>query len=221
MGFAIAIDGPAGAGKSTIAKLIGQKLDLIYIDTGAMYRAVGYYFVNNDISVESDKIQEACDAINIEIEYKDGIQQIILNSENITPYLRTEQIGKMASAVGKLGPVRKKLVSLQQNMAKTNRVIMDGRDIGTCVLPDADIKIFLTASSRVRAKRRYDELTQKGQICDIDEIEKDIIKRDYDDSHREISPLKQADDAILVDTSDMSIDEVVDSILKIYEDHKA
>ena len=219
MGYAIAIDGPAGAGKSTIAKLVGEKLDLIYIDTGAMYRAVGYYFVNNNISVDSNDIQKACDAIDIVIEYTDGVQQIILNSENITAHLREEQIGKMASAVAKLGPVRKKLVSLQQNMAKTNRVIMDGRDIGTCVLPDADIKIFLTASSRVRAKRRYDELIEKGVSCDIDEIEQDIIKRDYDDSHREISPLKQADDAILLDTSDMSKDEVVAAILSIYEEN--
>ena len=223
MGFSIAIDGPAGAGKSTIARIVGKKLDLIYIDTGAMYRAIGYYFIQNNISEsEADDnkyaVQKACDAIDIEVTYENGIQQIILNSVNITPHLREEAIGKMASAVAKLGPVRKKLVSIQQNLAKTSKVIMDGRDIGTCVLPDADIKIYLTASSAVRAKRRYDELTEKGITCDINEIEEEIIKRDYQDMHRAISPLKCADDAITVDTSDMNIDEVVARIMSIYED---
>lgn len=220
MGFAMAIDGPAGAGKSTIAKITGQKLDLVYIDTGAMYRAMAYYFVNNNVDTEdNDAVKTACDSININIVYEDGAQQVILNNINITKYLREEAIGKMASKVAKLSDVRSKLVSLQREMASNGRVIMDGRDIGTCVLPDAEVKIYLTASSKVRAKRRYDELVAKGEECDIDEIEKDIINRDYEDMNREISPLKQADDAICVDTSDMNIDEVVAKLIEIYEEN--
>lgn len=219
MGFTMAIDGPAGAGKSTIAKITGEKLGLIYIDTGAMYRAVAYYFVENNINPDdAEAVKKACDAIVITIEYHDGVQQVILNGSNITPMLRKEAIGNMASRVAKLGDVREKLVSLQRNMAKKGKIVMDGRDIGTCVFPDADIKIFLTASSSVRAKRRYDELILKGQECNIDEIEKGIISRDYEDMHREISPLKQAEDAICIDTSDMGIDEVVDRLIQIYEE---
>lgn len=220
MGFAMAIDGPAGAGKSTIAKITGQKLDLVYIDTGAMYRAMAYYFVNNNVDAEdTEAVKKACDSINIKIVYEDGAQQVILNDMNITKHLREEAIGKMASNVAKLSDVRSKLVSLQREMASNGRVIMDGRDIGTCVLPDAEVKIYLTASSKVRAKRRYDELVAKGEECDIDEIEKDIINRDYEDMNREISPLKQADDAICVDTSDMNIDEVVAKLIEIYEEN--
>lgn len=219
MGFTMAIDGPAGAGKSTIAKLTGEKLGLIYIDTGAMYRAVACYFIENNINPDdSDEVKKACDAIVITIDYYDGEQQVILNGRNVTPVLRREATGKMASRVAKLGGVRSKLVSLQRDMARKGRIIMDGRDIGTCVFPDADIKIYLTASSAVRAKRRYDELISKGQECNIDEIEKDIINRDYEDMNREISPLRQADDAICVDTSDMGIVEVVDRLIKIYEE---
>lgn len=219
MGFTMAIDGPAGAGKSTIAKITGEKLGLIYIDTGAMYRAVAYYFVENNINPDdADAVKKACEAIVITIEYYDGVQQVILNGSNITPMLRNEAIGNMASRVAKLGDVREKLVSLQRDMAKKGRIVMDGRDIGTCVFPDADIKIYLTASSSVRAKRRYDELILKGQECNIDEIEKGIISRDYEDMHREISPLRQAEDAICIDTSDMGIDEVVDRLIQIYEE---
>lgn len=219
MGFTMAIDGPAGAGKSTIAKLTGEKLGLIYIDTGAMYRAVACYFIENNINPDDgDEVKKACDSIVITIDYYDGVQQVILNGRNVTPVLRGEATGKMASRVAKLGEVRSKLVSLQRDMARKGRIIMDGRDIGTCVFPDADIKIYLTASSAVRAKRRYDELISKGQECNIDEIEKDIINRDYEDMNREISPLRQADDAICVDTSDMGIDEVVDRLIKIYEE---
>lgn len=219
MGFAMAIDGPAGAGKSTIAKLTGKKLGLTYIDTGAMYRATAYYFVNNNVNPDNDaEVKKACESINISIEYNAEGQQVILNDNNITSHLREEAIGKMASRVAKLSDVRSKLVALQREMAANGKVIMDGRDIGTCVLPDAEAKVYLTASSKVRAKRRYDELVAKGQKCDIDEIEKDIINRDYEDMNREISPLKQADDAICVDTSDMTIEEVVAKLIEIYEE---
>ncbi len=217
MGYAMAIDGPAGAGKSTIARLTAKKLDLIYIDTGAMYRAVAYYFHNNNVSTESEtEINDACNKIDIKIKYENDAQQVILNGENITAHLREEAVGKMASKVAKLGAVRKKLVELQQGLAKSERIIMDGRDIGTCVLPDADAKVYLTASSRVRATRRYNELVEKGEECNIDTIEQDIINRDYEDMNREISPLKQADDAILVDTSDMNIEQVVERLIEIY-----
>ncbi|MCI8308311.1 MAG: (d)CMP kinase [Lachnospiraceae bacterium] len=219
MGFTMAIDGPAGAGKSTIAKLVGEKLGLIYIDTGAMYRAVACYFVENNINPDDgEEVKKACDSIVITIDYYDGVQQVILNDRNVTPFLRGEETGKMASRVAKLGAVRSKLVSLQRDMADNGRIIMDGRDIGTCVFPGADIKIYLTASSAVRAKRRYDELVSKGVACNIDEIEKDIINRDYEDMHREISPLKKADDAICIDTSGMGISEVVDKLIEIYEE---
>lgn len=219
MGFAMAIDGPAGAGKSTIAKLTGEKLGLTYIDTGAMYRAMAYYFVSNDINPDNEEeVKKACDAINIAIEYNAEGQQVLLNGSNITGHLREEAIGKMASRVAKLADIRTKLVALQREMAANGRIIMDGRDIGTCVLPNAEAKIYLTASSKVRAKRRYDELVAKGESCNIDEIEKDIINRDYEDMNREISPLKQADDAICVDTSDMTINQVVDRLIEIYEE---
>lgn len=215
----MAIDGPAGAGKSTIAKLTGEKLGLIYIDTGAMYRAVACYFLENNINPDDGaEVKKACDSIVIELDYYDGTQQVILNGRNVTSVLREEATGKMASRVAKLAEVRTKLVSLQRDMGKNGRIVMDGRDIGTCVFPDADIKIYLTASSSVRAKRRYDELVSKGRDCNIDEIEKDIINRDYEDMNRDISPLKKADDAICVDTSRMSIDEVVDKLTEIYEE---
>lgn len=217
MGFSMAIDGPAGAGKSTIARITAQNLDLIYIDTGAMYRAVAYYFYVHGVdSNNSSEVAVACDNIDISIEYKDKLQQVILNGENITSHLREEAVGKMASLVAKLGTVRTKLVELQRKLAGERRVVMDGRDIGTCVLPNADIKIYLTASSKVRAMRRYKELVDKGEKCDIDEIEQDIIERDEADMNRTISPLKQADDAILVDTSDMNIEQVVEKLMQIY-----
>ncbi|MBE5936641.1 MAG: (d)CMP kinase [Lachnospiraceae bacterium] len=219
MGFAMAIDGPAGAGKSTIAKLVAAKLNLTYIDTGAMYRAVGYYMTNNNIDTDNpEKVSEACNNIDITIEYENGVQQIILNDVNITAHLREEIVGINASKVAKYQAVREKLVDIQRKLAGTKRVVMDGRDIGTCVLPNAEIKIYLTASVDVRANRRYDELTKNNIECDYEAIKNDIATRDYEDMHREISPLKQADDAILVDTSDMNIDQVVAKIISIYED---
>ncbi len=216
MGYSVAIDGPAGAGKSTIAKKVAKQLGFIYVDTGAMYRAMALHMLRNDIPAEdSTAISSACESADITIEHRNGEQVVLLNGENVNGLIRTEEVGNMASASSVNADVRKKLVSLQQKLAKTADVIMDGRDIGTVVLPDADVKVYLTASSKVRAKRRYDELVQKGESCDLDTIEQDIIERDNRDMHREISPLRQAEDAILVDSSDMTIDEVVDKIISL------
>jgi len=209
----IAIDGPAGAGKSTIAKRIAKELGFIYVDTGAMYRAMALYFLNNEIDIKSEEeVSDACANVVVEIAYEDNAQQVILNSENVTGRIREERVGNAASATSVYGKVREKLVALQREMAEKNNVVMDGRDIGTTVLPNADVKIYLTASSLKRAERRALELREKGVDCDIDDIKKDIEERDHRDMTREISPLKQADDAILVDSSDMSIDEVVETI---------
>lgn len=215
----IAIDGPAGAGKSTIAKQVAKELSYIYVDTGAMYRAMALYLIKCGIKADDTAgIEAACQNADITIEYVDGEQQVVLNGENVTPYIRTEEVGNMASASSVNGKVREKLVALQQKLASEKSVVMDGRDIGTVVLPDAKVKIYLTASSRTRAQRRYDELTAKGLTCDLDKIEADIIERDHRDMNREISPLKQAEDAVLVDSSDMTIDEVRNRILSIYKE---
>ena len=218
MGMNIAIDGPAGAGKSTIAKRLAKELGFIYIDTGAMYRAMGYYFaVNMGVDLDNaKKVEEACPKVEVTIAYENGEQQVYVNGENLSGMIRTERGGEMASKVSVHPVVRTKLVESQQKLAQNADVIMDGRDIGTVVLPNAQVKIFLTASSFTRAKRRYDELTEKGMKCDLAEIEKDIIERDYRDMNRETSPLKQAEDAVLVDTSELNIDEVVEEIRKIY-----
>ena len=212
----IAIDGPAGAGKSTIAKRLAKELGYIYVDTGAMYRAMAYYFLKNQISAEDEnRIAAACEHVDITIRYQDGEQQVILNGENVNGVIRNEEVGNMASSTSVYPVVRKKLVELQQQLAVKENVIMDGRDIGTVVLPNADVKIYLTASSMVRAKRRYDELTAKGEACDLDQIEQDIMDRDYRDMNRETSPLKQADDAVLLDSSDLDIDGVVEKMKEI------
>ena len=216
MGYSIAIDGPAGAGKSTIAKKIAKSEGLIYVDTGAMYRAMGIHLLNKKIDAADEaSINAECKNADITIKYENGEQQVYLNGENVTGNLRKEEVGDMASKCSVFKEVRAKLVELQQKLAETTDVIMDGRDIGTVVLPNANVKIFLTASSRVRAQRRYDELVAKGETPDIDEIEKDIIERDERDMNRENSPLRQADDAILVDTSYMDIDEVCKTIIDI------
>lgn len=216
MSYAVAIDGPAGAGKSTIAKMIAKRMGFIYVDTGAMYRAMALHLLRNDImSTDSEGISRTCEDADITIQYQDGEQVVLLNGENVNGLIRTEAVGNMASASSVNGDVRKKLVSLQQKLAKTTEVVMDGRDIGTVVLPDAEVKVYLTASSAVRAKRRYDELTAKGEACDFDKIEKDIIERDERDMNREISPLRQAEDAVLVDSSDMTIEEVADRIISL------
>lgn len=212
----IAIDGPAGAGKSTIAKRLAKESGYIYVDTGAMYRAMALYLLRKGISADDKEgIENACQDADITIKYINGEQNVILNGENVNGLIRTQEVSNMASASSVNGKVRQKLVALQQKLASETDVVMDGRDIGTVVLPHAEVKIFLTASSAVRAKRRYDELTAKGEECDIDVIEKEIKERDERDMTREISPLKQADDAILVDTSDMDIEQVVNTIRKI------
>lgn len=214
--YSIAIDGPAGAGKSTIAKQIAKRKGYIYVDTGAMYRAMALFLLENHIAPEdSEKISAKCREADISIVYENGEQVVLLNGKNVNGLIRTEEVGNMASASSVNGDVRKKLVELQQKLAKKADVVMDGRDIGTCVLPNADLKIYLTASSAVRAKRRYDELKEKGEECDIDVIKKDIEERDYRDMHREISPLMQAEDAVLVDSSDMTVEEVIDTILNL------
>ena len=212
----IAIDGPAGAGKSTIAKKVAKTLGYIYVDTGAMYRAMALYMIKLGIDPEnSNAIEEACKSADIGIEYRDGEQVVLLNGENVNAYLRTEEVGNMASVTSVNAKVREKLVELQQKLAATKDVVMDGRDIGTVVLPNAEVKVYLTASSLVRAKRRALELEAKGEAVDLAKIEADIIDRDNRDMTREISPLKQAEDATLIDSSYMNIDEVVEAILNL------
>lgn len=206
----IAIDGPAGAGKSTIAKLVADKLGYIYVDTGAMYRSIALYFINNNIDTDDSlSVETACNNIHVSIKYIDGVQQVYLNGENVSSAIRQEMVGNMASKVATKKPVRDLLLQLQRDIAAANDVVMDGRDIGTNVLPDADLKIYLTASVDERAERRYKQLVEKGEKPDINKIKEDIEQRDYQDMNRDIAPLKQADDAIYLDSSDMTIDDVV------------
>ena len=217
--YNIAIDGPAGAGKSTIAKQIAKRKGYIYVDTGAMYRAMALFLLENHIAPENaEEISKKSQEADISIMYENGEQIVLLNGRNVNGLIRTEEVSNMSSASSVNGDVRKKLVELQQKLAKEADVVMDGRDLGTCVLPQADLKIYLTASSEVRAKRRYDEMMARGEKCDIDVIKKDIEERDYRDMHRELSPLKQADDAILVDSSDMTIEEVIEKIIALCHD---
>lgn len=218
MSFNIAIDGPAGAGKSTIAKRLSKELSFVYVDTGAMYRAMALYFIRNGIDhTDEAAISAACADIDITISYQDGMQCVILNGENVNEWIRTEEVGIMASNTSVYPKVREKLTALQQKLAQTSDVVMDGRDIGTCVLPHAQVKIYLTAGVDARAKRRYDELKKKGVDADYAQIEADIKERDYRDMHRAVAPLVQAEDAVLVDSSAMSIEEVVAAVRSIYE----
>jgi cytidylate kinase len=213
----IAIDGPAGAGKSTIAKIVSKKLGFIYIDTGAMYRAMAVHMIRNGVSADdSAEIEKNVDSADISIGHENGEQVVYLNGENVNSLLRTEEVSAMASKTSANAKVREKLVELQQKQAKTTDVVMDGRDIGTVVLPDADLKIYLTASSRVRAERRYKEFIEKGENCDLDTIEAEIKERDHRDMTRENSPLKKADDAEEIDSSYMTIEEVADKIIELY-----
>lgn len=214
MSYQIAIDGPAGAGKSTIARRLAKEKGFIYVDTGAMYRAMAYYFLSKKADAgDAASIEKRCMEADITIRYENGEQVVYLNGENVNGVIRTEEVGNMTSSwVSKNPKVRERLTALQKEMARTNNVVMDGRDIGTCVLPDADVKVYLTASAAVRAKRRFDELTAKGTACDMEQIEADIIARDEQDMNREIAPLRQADDAVLLDSSHMTIDEVVAAI---------
>ncbi len=219
MSYQIAIDGPAGAGKSTIAKKLARKLNFIYVDTGAMYRAIALFLIRKGIhAADSSAVEAACQEVEVEISYRDGEQQVLLNKENVTGLIRTEEVGNMTSAVSVYPAVRRKLLDLQRALAAKADVIMDGRDIGTCVLPQADLKIYLTASVKARADRRYKELLEKGQKPVLAEIARDIEERDYRDMNREISPLKQAEDAVYLDSSDMGIEEVIEAILKIKAD---
>ena len=214
--YNIAIDGPAGAGKSTIAKKLAKDLGFVYVDTGAMYRAMAYFFLQNNISSDDETaISAACENVDVTIKYENGQQQVILNGENVNGVIRQEKVGNMASATSIYPAVRTKLVELQRELAKTQNVIMDGRDIGTVVLPNANVKVYLTASVDERANRRYKELIEKGMEVNLLDIKKDIEERDYRDMNRENSPLKQASDATLIDSSKMTIKEVVDEILKL------
>ena len=212
----IAIDGPAGAGKSTIAKRVAEKLGLIYVDTGAMFRAIALYMTGKCVkSNETDKVKEELNNIRLDIVYENGEQQIILNDENVSRLIRNPEISKAASSFAQVPEVRERLLILQRELADKRPVVMDGRDIGTKVLPSAAVKIFLTADVRVRAERRYKELTDKGEKVNLEDIMSDIKSRDEQDMNRKVSPLVQASDAVLVDTSSLSIDEVVDAIIKI------
>lgn len=216
MGYNIAIDGPAGAGKSTIAKLVAKELGFIYVDTGAMYRGLAVHFLKKGIVPgEVEKIEAACEDAKVELGYENGVQQVYLNGENITSQLREEAVGNVASVSSAVPAVRAKLLDLQRNLAKEKDVVMDGRDIGTNVLPNADVKVYLTASVECRAMRRFKELEEKGEACDFEQIRQDIQERDKRDMTREIAPLKQAEDATLIDSSEMGIDDVVKAIIAL------
>ncbi len=226
MGFNVAIDGPAGAGKSTIAKLAAKKLNLIYVDTGAMYRAMALFMLREGVNPQdTEAVERKCREADITIGYEPGEnesreQVVYLNGENVNAYLRTEAVGNMASVVSAQPAVRRKLVELQQRLAEDKDCIMDGRDIGTCVLPGAQVKVYLTADSRVRAKRRFDELFRKGQTCDLDRVQADIEERDYRDMHREASPLTQAEDAVVLDTSEMTIEEAAAELMRLCRERR-
>ena len=214
MGINIAIDGPAGAGKSTIAKLVAKEKGFIYVDTGAMYRAIALYLIRNNVALDdSDSMVKFASQAEVSIKYVDGQQQVILNGENVNGLIRTEEVSKMASVSSAVPEIRTMLLELQRKLARENDVVMDGRDIGTNILPNAQYKIFLTASAEERANRRYKELVERGEKCDYEKIKADIIERDERDSNRATAPLKQAEDAILVDSSNMTIDEVAKTII--------
>lgn len=216
MGYNIAIDGPAGAGKSTIAKAVAKRENLIYVDTGAMYRAMALFMLREKVNLaDAEAVALKCEEADITIRYENGVQVVLLNGENVNGFLRTEEVGNAASTISVIGKVREKLVELQKKLAAESNCVMDGRDIGTCVLPNAQLKIYLTASSLVRAKRRYEELAAKGEVCNLEKIKADIEERDYRDMHREISPLRQAEDAILIDSSDMTVEEVISRIISL------
>ncbi len=214
--IAIAIDGPAGAGKSSIAKVLAKRLNFIYVDTGALYRAVGYFVVSKGISTtDAEKVCECLKLIDVQLKYGDGQQRVFINDSDVTEHIRTAEISMAASNVSAIPKVREFLFDLQQNIAKTNNVVMDGRDIGTVVLPNADVKIFLTASAEERARRRYKELVEKGQNISFEDVLADVKTRDHNDSTRATAPLKQADDAVLVDTTELDFDQSVETLYNI------
>ena len=219
--FNIAIDGPAGAGKSTIAKKVAKELDFIYVDTGAMYRSMALYLIRKGVKAEEkNKIIELLPEIHVTLAYVEGEQHVYLNQEDVSSLIRNEEVSQMTSSISTIAEVREALLSLQRNLAKENNVLMDGRDIGTCVLPNAELKIYLPASTKVRAKRRYDEMIEKGMECNLKELEASIKERDQRDMNREIAPLKQAEDAVFLDTSDMNIEEVVSAIIRLVKERE-
>lgn len=216
MSFNIAIDGPAGAGKSTAAKRAAKELGFIYVDTGAMYRTIALYLLRNQTDIGDDAaLRSALDGIEVGIAYEEDGQHMILNGEDVSGLIRTPEVSEMASRSSARPVVRQKLLDLQRDLAAREDVLMDGRDIGTAILPDADLKIYLTASVEERARRRYLEMAEKEQACSLEEIRKEIEERDYRDMHRDISPLVQAEDAVLLDTSDMNLEQVVERIVTL------
>ena len=216
MHYCVALDGPAGAGKSTVAKAVAKNLEILYVDTGALYRSLALFAINNNVSCsDEENVLKILDKANVELKYVDKVQRVFLNGEDVSEKIRTPEISMGASDISAIPAVRQFLLDLQRKIAKENSVIMDGRDIGTVILPDAEVKIFITASAEIRAKRRYDELIEKGQDVVYEDVLKDVIERDYNDSHRKIAPLKQADDAILLDTSSLSLDESIDAVIEI------
>ena len=216
MHYCVALDGPAGAGKSTVAKAVAKNLEILYVDTGALYRSLALFAINNNVSCSNEEnVLKILDKANVELKYVDKVQRVFLNGEDVSEKIRTPEISMGASDISAIPAVRQFLLDLQRKIAKENSVIMDGRDIGTVILPDAEVKIFITASAEIRAKRRYDELIEKGQDVVYEDVLKDVIERDYNDSHRKIAPLKQADDAILLDTSSLSLDESIDAVIEI------
>jgi len=214
--YTIAVDGPVGAGKSTLARLVAKKLNIVYVDTGAMYRAVGLHMLRNGVDLaDRTGVVALLPEVELDVKIVDGVQQIFLNGEDVSGLIRTPEISMAASNVSKIAEVREKLVDLQRKLAERVSVIMDGRDIGTVVLPNASTKIYLTASIAVRATRRYKELIAKGQDVSYEDVKADIIKRDDNDMNRDVSPLRPADDSVTLDTSDMTLDEAVDAIIEI------
>ncbi|MBQ3355797.1 MAG: (d)CMP kinase [Oscillospiraceae bacterium] len=214
--YSVAIDGPAGAGKSTMARRAAAELNFVYVDTGAIYRTIAYAVLNNGIlPEETDKIDALLPQLKVKLSWKDGVQHMYLNGADVSKKIRLPEVSSMASKVSALPSVRAFLLDTQRNVAKTNSVIMDGRDIGTVVLPDADVKIYLSASAEVRAKRRFLELQEQGRSDSYEDVLKDMIERDYRDMHRQVAPLKQADDAVLLDTSDLSLEDSVAALLHI------
>lgn len=217
----IAIDGPAGSGKSTVAKLISKKLNIIYVDTGAMYRAIGLYCIENNIDYNNEEeVINKLDEINVTLKYENNNQVVLLNNIDVKDKIRTDQVSLAASTVSKYLLVREKMVSLQQQLSNNNSVVMDGRDIASVVIPDAEVKIYLTASPAIRAERRYQEYKEKGMDVNLETIKEDIINRDYQDSHRENSPLTRVKEAILIDSSELTIQEVLEIIISKYEEVK-
>lgn len=219
--ISVAIDGPAGAGKSTIAKMAAKRLNYIYVDTGALYRTLGYGAHTGGVDIHNEaELESYLENSRVELKFIDGEQRVLLNGEDVSDKIRTPQMGTAASEISAIPRVREYLLDMQRALARTNNVIMDGRDIGTVVLPNAEVKIFLTASPECRAKRRLEDFRQKGENVDFDEVLRLIVERDYQDSHREIAPLKAAEDSVIVDTSDLSLEQSVEKIISTIEEKK-